>query len=128
MKRMNAKIARLIIYTLLLGAVGGLHAQNLPPVRSNTTCIPPHLHRLPDWFRRSDDAFTLQIDLLDASVPAATLRLRMMLVSDRISIENSRPLPRTFRINGGETLTLRTAALYESCNWQTLRFRGIPLL
>ncbi len=129
MKRIHFKIAcrlgRLLIYTLLLGTVGGLHAQSLPPVRSNTIFNPPYLHRIPDWFRRSDNAFSLQIDLLDASVPAATLRLRMVLTSDRVRIENSQPLPRTFRLGGGETLTLRSDELYDYFNLQNLVFSGM---
>ena len=129
MKRMNFKIFRLIgrcfLLALMLWPQGRVQAQSLPPVRSNTICNPPHLHRLTDWFRRTDDAFSLQIDLLDASVPAATLRLRMVLASDRISIENSQPLPRTFRISGGEMRTLHSDELYEYFNLQNLTFSGM---
>lgn len=103
---------------------GRLQAQSIPPVRSHTSCNPPHLHRIPDWFLR-DDAFSLQIELLDASVPAATLRLRMILASDRIRLENSRPLPRTFSLGGGERLTLRSDDLRDYFNCHNLVFSGM---
>lgn len=106
-------------------SAAGLQAQSIPPVRSSTTCRPPHQHRVSDWFLRQDDAFTLQIELLDAGVPSAAVRLRMVLTSDQVRLENSRPLPRTFSLAGGEALTLHSDELRDYFNVQNLVFSGL---
>lgn len=102
-----------------------LHAQSISPVRSSTTCFAPHLHRLSDWFLRSEPIFTLQVGLLDAGVPSASLKLRMVLYSDHIRIENRQPLPRTFSIGGGEVITLESQDLREYFYLQNLVFSGM---
>lgn len=112
MKRLPLILLGLGFGGLLLGsAAGRLHAQSIAPVRSVTTCQAPFLHRLSDWFLRSDPAFTLQISLLDASISHADLKLRMVLTSDKIRLENPMPLPRIFRLGGGELLSLTSEDL-----------------
>ncbi|MDE7150538.1 MAG: hypothetical protein K2O01_09125 [Bacteroidales bacterium] len=124
-RQLGRHFCHCFLLPLLFWPGGRLQAQSIPPVRSHTTCHPPHPHSLPDWFLRHDDAFTLQIDLLDASVPTATLKLRMVLASDRLRLENSRPLPRTFNVRGGEPLILRSDELREYFNIQNLAFSGM---
>lgn len=119
------RFSRHCLLPLLFWPGGWLHAQSIPPVRSLTTCHAPHQHRISDWFLRHDDAFTVHIDLLDASVPSAALKLRMVLTSDRVRIENSQPLPRTFTIVGGDPLTLRSDELRDCFNIQNLSFSGM---
>lgn len=101
------------------------NAQSISPISSKTFYHAPYMHSISDLMRSSENKIELHLRLLDASINQAKIKLRMVLESDNVRIENHLPLPNTFSIGGGDFLQLNFDDLRRYFELSQLSFSGL---